>query len=889
MYSTPPAVERQSNLVGRNFARLSSVMMLAMSIALVLPALIGLSVLSSFRQQEINQEIDSRLNEKINFLSHSLSVPIWNYDINEAKRIAEVVLTDHQVVRISVLDPAKKSLLHLEFPDRRMGLSRVAQGSLVSGGKPLGSVELEFDDSDSRYTFEEDRRFFVAVVVGQLVLAFLLILLVLRLGVLKPVARLIDFSNQLAEGNLDKPLDWHRQDEFGLLAQRIEFMRRSVLVLLAEQQTVLDNVPVGIAFVRDRTILRTNRQAELLFGYGPGEMTGQSTAVVYLDEAQCFSVQSEAYAAIATTSRGYEKELLLKRRDGTTFPALMRGCAIDPEAVKEGSVWVFDDVTARRKEEDALRREQQFSRSMLDSLPGIFYLYSYPENRLVLWNKRHESLLGFTAEEMANRHILEWHVPEEKEAVLSAIEEVMRVGQSSIEGSLVAKDGHLVYFDLTGVKFEDEHRSYFMGIGVDITARKQAESELEQYRYHLEDLVNARTGELDTANRQLTQAKETAERANQAKSQFLSSMSHELRTPMNAIIGFAQMLEYDSSLNVDQQDNVHEILKGGRHLLELINEVLDLARIESGRVELSLESLDLNELVESCRDLIQPLAAARRITLHLNVPPQAVVRGDLIRSKQALLNLLSNAVKYNREGGTIHLDTENIGDHLLRINVRDSGAGIAGDLLKELFQPFSRLKAEYSEIEGTGIGLTITRNLVELMGGTVGVESEVGVGSTFWIELPCEMRRTENSVEMASLKAGQPLNGSERAACVLCIDDNPVNLKLVAQMLSLRPSIHLLTAHTPGLGIELATTQRPDLILLDINMAHMDGYQVLEILLTDAHLKTTPIIAITANAMPRDIARGRAAGFADYLTKPLNLDVFLKTIDHFLSDHKEAP
>jgi PAS domain S-box-containing protein len=385
----------------------------------------------------------------------------------------------------------------------------------------------------------------------------------------------------------------------------------------------------------------------------------------------------------------------------------------------------------------------------------------------------------------------------------------------------------------------------------------------------------------------LVEARESAERANHAKSAFLSSMSHELRTPMNAILGFSQMLEYDSSLNADQQDNVHEILKGGRHLLELINEVLDLAKIESGRIDLSLEPVELACLIEDCRQLILPLAAARQIALHLQVPQHTFMQADRTRLKQVLLNLLSNATKYNREGGEIRLGLQAAASGWLRITVSDDGDGIAPEHVPQLFQPFSRINAKHSEIEGTGIGLTITRSLVELMGGKVGVDSEPGRGATFWIELPAAIPATPEAGTAGV--AGMELRSAaqEQRHRVLCIDDNPVNLKLIAQMLRLRPAIHLIAAHTPELGIELALAHRPELILLDINMPGMNGYQVLDVLKADARLAAIPVIAVTANAMPRDIENGRAAGFIEYLTKPLDVGHFLKSIDHFLIHAEE--
>ncbi len=383
----------------------------------------------------------------------------------------------------------------------------------------------------------------------------------------------------------------------------------------------------------------------------------------------------------------------------------------------------------------------------------------------------------------------------------------------------------------------------------------------------------------------LVAAREAADRASQAKSEFLSSMSHELRTPMNAILGFGQLMEYDDSLPADHHDNVKEILKAGRHLLGLINEVLDLSKVESGHLDLSLEPVEIGPIVDECIGLVTPLADLRGIALGYEMRTGAAVRADRMRLKQALLNLLSNAVKYNRDGGTVRLDVKPAGADRLCIRVADSGLGIPADRLGELFQPFNRLGAEGGKIEGTGIGLTITRRIVELMGGTVGVESEVGVGSCFWIELLLETQAAVSAAptEPACAQAASARHPAADHHTVLYIEDNIANLKLVAQILAHVPNIHLITAHTPSLGIELALARRPRLILLDINMPDMDGYQVLQVLKAEESLKDTSVIAITANAMPRDIERGMAAGFVEYLTKPLRVDQFLASVSGCLA------
>jgi len=392
------------------------------------------------------------------------------------------------------------------------------------------------------------------------------------------------------------------------------------------------------------------------------------------------------------------------------------------------------------------------------------------------------------------------------------------------------------------------------------------------------------SGELER-RAELALAKEEAERANQAKSDFLSSMSHELRTPMNAILGFAQMLEYDINLNADQQDNVQEILKAGNHLLELINEVLDLAKIESGKTDMSMEDVRLSSLLSECGDLIKPLAQARDIALAIQVPSEWAVRADRTKLKQALINLLSNAVKYNRWAGEIAVTVAADAQDTLRIDVQDTGEGIAAEQMEKLFQPFSRLGSQSSQVQGTGIGLTITRRLVELMGGHVGVHSKPGEGSTFWITLPhvhC-VELQEDAIEVPYKT--QPL-ALERSYHVLSVDDHATNLRLIETILARRPNVRVTSALTPEQGIEFALADRPDLILLDINMPDMDGYQVLGILKADPRLRSVPIVALTANAMARDVERGLQAGFAQYLTKPVDVRVLLKTLDDCLQQRE---
>ena len=373
-----------------------------------------------------------------------------------------------------------------------------------------------------------------------------------------------------------------------------------------------------------------------------------------------------------------------------------------------------------------------------------------------------------------------------------------------------------------------------------------------------------------------------AENANLAKSDFLSGMSHELRTPLGAILGFAQLIESSSPPPTpSQRRSVDQILKAGWYLLELINEILDLAFIESGKLSMSIEALSLGDVMRECEAMIEPQARQRAIRVAFNsIESPCVVSADRTRVKQVLINLLSNSIKYNRMGGTVAVDLTLRAENVARISVRDTGEGLAVDKLAQLFQPFNRLGQESKNEQGTGIGLVVSKRLIEGMGGVIGVESSVGQGSVFWIELPLT-NESQTSPQAAELTAVSQKTRQAGASLqtLLYVEDNPANLLLVEDIIERRPDIRLLSARDGRTGIELARVAQPDVILMDINLPGISGIEALALLLADSATTHIPVIALSANAIPRDIEKGMAAGFFRYLTKPIKVAEFMETLD----------
>ncbi len=422
-------------------------------------------------------------------------------------------------------------------------------------------------------------------------------------------------------------------------------------------------------------------------------------------------------------------------------------------------------------------------------------------------------------------------------------------------------------------------------------AQARLHERVKRQAEELEVRVEERTRELSVANDELGQevaerrrAEAAADRANQAKSEFLSRMSHELRTPLNAILGFAQLLEMDS-LSGDQQEGVGQILRAGRHLLGLINEVLDISRIEAGGLAMSLEPVPVGETLRQAIELIQPSAATSSVSVRVEAIDDGLhVLADRQRLQQVLLNLLSNAIKYNRPSGTVEVSCERRADHRLRIRVTDTGPGIAAEKLERLFTPFDRLGADASGVEGTGLGLALSKSLVEAMRGTMHVQSRQGVGSTFSVELQIVAAASVAADDASSGGIDPQAVGDTHALprTILYIEDNLSNLRLVESILARRPGMSLLSAMQGRMGVDLARDHRPDLILLDPHLPDLSGEEVFRLLREDPRTRDIPVIVLSADAIPAGMGPWLEAGVRAYLTKPLDSHRFLAAVDEGL-------
>jgi PAS domain S-box-containing protein len=629
-----------------------------------------------------------------------------------------------------------------------------------------------------------------------------------------------------------------------------------------------------------------NVGAERMLGYTAIEVVDKITPADISDpqevivRAEALSLELDTtitpgFQALAfKASRGIEDiyELTYIRKDGSRFPAIVSVTALrDDEDAIIGYLLIGTDNSARKQVEEEqkkldqrLRDQQFYTRSLIESNIDAL-MTTDPAGIITDVNKQMEALTGCTRDELIGAPFKNYFTdPARAEAGIKRVLSGSKV--TDYELTARARDGKETVVSYNATTFHDRDRKLqgVFAAARDVTERKRLDQALQEKNVEFERATAA------------------AEKANLAKSDFLSSMSHELRSPLNAILGFAQLMNSDSPPPTPTQTaSIDQILHAGWYLLELINEILDLAQIESGRLALSLEPTSLAEVMFECQAMIEPQAQKRGIRMtfpRFDISP--FVNADRTRLKQVLINLLSNAIKYNQPNGTVVVDCTVSTPDRIRISVKDTGAGLPPDMLMQLFQPFNRLGQERSTEEGTGIGLVMSKRVVELMGGVIGVDSTVGSGSVFWFELKLASapQLAVDRFEPAVIAPEQVQPGA-RLRTLLYVEDNPANLKLVEQLIARRPDMRLLTARDGNLGIQLARSNRPELILMDINLPGISGIEALKILREDPLTAHIPVVALSANAMPRDVEKGLQAGFFRYLTKPIKVKEFMDTLD----------
>ncbi|NKD77592.1 response regulator [Haematospirillum sp. H1815] len=529
--------------------------------------------------------------------------------------------------------------------------------------------------------------------------------------------------------------------------------------------------------------------------------------------------------------------------------------------VEERTSHLNQEIMERRSVEEALRQSEERFKDLTEVSSDWFWETGL-DGRISLVSDRFFSVSGLARERIVGRRL--------SELVENGTISDVSQGAESIE-EMMEQRAPLIRYDMSMQGIEE--RLYFL---INAKPVYDFNGDFTGYRGTGRDITQSRLFET-----RLDEARTEAERANAAKSHFLASMSHELRTPLNAILGFAQLLRAASAnaLTSAQKKYVQHILDAGDHLLRLINEILDLARIEAGKVDLSVENVDVRLLVTESTALLEPLAAKRQITIHAEGSTDPVfVMADRSRLKQVIINLGSNAIKYNREAGHVYFKISPAPEagHV-RVTVQDTGIGIAPEMLKKVFEPFNRLGAEATNIEGTGIGLTVTSQILAHMNGKIGVESTQGVGSSFWFDLPAG----DNTVKAKQEEIVEelPAGSGEKPLKVLYVEDNPANRDLMRDVMDLRENVTLVMAEDGATGISMALSEKPDLILLDIHLPDMTGIEIAQRLRGGVLDRPVPIIAVSAGAMKKDIERARDAGIDDYICKPFNISQMLTLLD----------
>jgi PAS domain S-box-containing protein len=638
-------------------------------------------------------------------------------------------------------------------------------------------------------------------------------------------------------------------------------------------QTILNTVEDGIITIQaDNGKIETiNPATERMFGYAETELIGSEFSLLIpelgLEQLQDAPEHDGIANAARTASPG--REVLGRRKEGSVFPLeiVMSEMRLDNQRHFTG---ILRDITARKQAEDQRRWTDESFRLMVESVSDYAIVMLDTDGRVASWNSGAERIQGYLAEKIVGQHFSLFYPREDIALGMPQrdLDIATSKGRVEVEGWRVRKDGITFWANVIFTEVRDQRKNLrgFAMLTRDLTERRRLDQALQD------------------KNAELENAKTLAESANQAKSVFISRMSHELRTPLNAILGFAQLLETGAPIpTTGQSERLHQITKAGWYLLELINEILDLAVIESGNLALSREPVLLADVMHECQAMIESQAQKRDIRISfIPFDKSWFVNADRTRVKQILINLLSNAIKYNCEHGTVEVKCTASTPERVHISIKDSGAGLPAEKVAQLFQPFNRLGQESGNEEGTGIGLVVTKQLVELMGGTIGVKSTVGTGSEFWFELMLDVTPHPPAENIAPAIPALSPRVNPALRTLLYVEDNPANMMLVEHIIANLPEVKMLGARNGYLGIELAHSHHPDVILMDINLPGISGIEALNLLRKDPVTEHIPVIALSANAMPHDIEKGLEAGFFRYLTKPIKVNEFMTTLDDAL-------
>ncbi|HST31532.1 MAG TPA: PAS domain S-box protein [Chthoniobacterales bacterium] len=629
---------------------------------------------------------------------------------------------------------------------------------------------------------------------------------------------------------------------------------RTAALELSEQnfRQIFQEAPIGMAVVGlDEKFLQANARLCQMVDYSENELRDRTPLDITHPDDVAFSREIAKSMLKGPVHNRVEKRYV--RKDGGIVWAARTGCVISDQAGKPRHFLIMvEDISKRKKAEEAVRDSEERYRLLFETNPYPVWVYDPETLSFLAVNQAAIDRYGFSREEFLSMKIKDIRPAEDVDALL---DDVSQFSPETSGWRHRKKNGAVIDVEITARPISFNGKQARLVLVNDVTARLRGERALEQ-------------------------AKDEADRANKAKSEFLSRMSHELRTPLNAILGFGQLLERQSPTPT-QRNRIRHVINAGRHLLGLINEVLDISRIEVGRMQFSLEPVCVLETIEETLDLMRPLAHERSIKLRADVDLDGSVHvlADRQRFKQVLLNLLTNAVKYTPVYGSVIVSCIENGNENLRIRVADTGPGIAKEKLARLFTPFDRLGAEQSDVEGTGLGLALSQRLMHAMGGLIGVENSCDRGSIFWVELP----RTKSPIEQTpppKMKISAHSRSEGRHKCtVLYIEDNLSNLTLVEQLLEERPEIELLSAMQGRVGLDLARQHSPGLILLDLHLPDLPGWEVLSQLKADSSTAEIPVVVISADATAPQVKRLLKLGAVRYLTKPLDVVEFFRVLD----------